>query len=273
MLNQLSATLTSPTPERDDLSPKTIRCSHTTIHKALADAVDAELLQRNLAERAKPPGANSNATSGVASWDADKLGTFLAAVADLRLEPIWRLAAMTGMRRSEILGLRWTDVDLDSARRSIRHALVAVGYEVIESTSKSQNARVVDLDSETVAQLRRYRQDQQDERKLWAADSEDHGLVVAKENGKPIQPHTFSQSFERIITKAGLRKIRLHDLRHTHASLALKAGVPVKVISERLAHEPPAFTLKQYAHATPGMQAEAAVQVALMVDHQRPAVS
>ncbi|MDA8068480.1 MAG: tyrosine-type recombinase/integrase [Actinomycetota bacterium] len=77
----------------------------------------------------------------------------------------------------------------------------------------------------------------------------------------------------QIIANAGLRKIRLHDLRHTHASLALKAGVPVKVISERLGHESPAFTLKQYAHVIPGMQAEAAAQVAAMVDHQRPAVS
>jgi integrase len=89
--------------------------------------------------------------------------------------------------------------------------------------------------------------------------------VACKENGEPIHPHTFSQSFERIVRKAGLRPIRLHDLRHTHATLALKAGVPVKVISERLGHESPAFTLKQYAHVIPGMQAEAARAVAELV--------
>jgi integrase len=144
--------------------------------------------------------------------------------------------------------------------------LVAVGFEVIESTPKSHNARVVDPDAETVAQLREYRHTQQAERQLWGTDYEDHGPVVAKENGEPIHPHTFSQSFERIIAKAGLRRIRLHDLRHTHASLALKAGVPVKVISERLGHESPAFTLKQYAHVIPGMQAEAAAQDAAIVD-------
>lgn len=271
MLNSLYAT--SPTPERDGLSAKTIRYIHTTIHKALADAADADLLARNPAERAKPPWVNGGATAGVAAWDADELSSFLGHTGDLRLGAIWRLAAMTGMRRGEILGLRWTDVDLDAARLSVRHALVAIGYEVIESTPKSHHARVVDLDAETVTQLRVYRGDQQAERQLWGADYEDHGLVVAKENGEPIHPHTFSQSFERIIAKAGLRKIRLHDLRHTHASLALKAGVPVKVISERLGHESPAFTLKQYAHVIPGMQAEAAAQVAAMVDHQRPAVS
>jgi integrase len=266
MLNTLYATLASPTPERDGLSAKTVHYIHTTIHKALADAADADLLARNPAERAKPPRVNGGASAGVAAWSADELSSFLEHTSDLRLGAIWRLAAMTGMRRGEILGLRWADVDLDAARLSVRHALVAVGYEVIESTPKSHNARVVDLDAQTVTQLRLHRSAQQAERQLWGADYEDHGLVVAKENGEPIHPHTFSQSFERIIAKAGLRRIRLHDLRHTHASLALKAGVPVKVISERLGHESPAFTLKQYAHVIPGMQAEAAAQVAAIVD-------
>ena len=173
---------------------------------------------------------------------------------------------MTGMRRGEILGLRWTDVDLDSARLSVRHAVVAVGYAVIQSTPKSHNARVIDLDAETVAQLRVHRNRQDEERGDWGADYQDHDLVVAKENGEPIHPHTFSQSFERLLEKHGLRRIRLHDLRHTHATIALKAGVPVKVISERLGHESPAFTLKQYAHVIPGMQAEAARLVSRLVD-------
>lgn len=273
MLNKLYAMLAAATPDRDGLSPKTIRYIHTTIHKALADAADSDLIQRNPAGRAKPPRVNSGASASVASWNTSELSAFLDAVKELRLGPIWRLAAMTGMRRGKILGLRWADVDLDAARLSIRHALVAVGYDVIESTPKSHNARVVDLDTETVAQLRAHCQRQQEERELWGADYEDHDLVVAKENGEAIHPHTFSQSFERIITKAGLRKIRLHDLRHTHASLALKAGVPVKVISERLRHESQAFTLKQYAHVIPGMQAEAAAQVAALIDHQERAVS
>jgi integrase len=173
---------------------------------------------------------------------------------------------MTGMRRGEILGLRWRDVDLDRSRLSVRQALVATGYEVIHSTPKSHCARVIDLDAETAAQLRKHRQRQDQERAELGADYRDHNLVVAKENGEPIHPHTFSQSFERLIAKAGLRPIRLHDLRHTHATLALKAGVPVKVISERLGHESPAFTLKQYAHVIPGMQAEAAAQVTAMID-------
>jgi integrase len=172
---------------------------------------------------------------------------------------------MTGMRRGEVLGLRWSDLDLESARLSVRQALVAVGYDVVTSTPKSHNARVIDLDAETIRKLRRHRRHQNDERADWGVDYQDQDLVVAKENGEPIHPHTFSQSFERIMQRAGLRAIRLHDLRHTHDSLALKAGVPVKVVSERLGHESPAITLKQYAHVLPGMQAEAARSVAALV--------
>ena len=118
----------------------------------------------------------------------------------------------------------------------------------------------------------RRRQRQDEERAEWGVDYQEQHLVVAKENGEPIHPHTFSQAFERLIEKHGRRKIRLHDLRHTHATLALKAGVPVKVISERLGHESPAFTLKQYAHVIPGMQAEAAAQVAALIDGPPPSV-
>jgi integrase len=270
MLNTLYAQLASDDGSRYALSAKTISYIHTTIHKVLGDALDADLVGRNVADRAKPPRPSRRSTAGIQSWDTAELRTFLQAVAGTRLEAIWRLAAMTGMRRGEVLGLRWADIDLDAARLSIRQALVAVGYEVIESTPKSHSARVVDLDAETVELLRAHRARQDEERAVWGADYEDADLVVAKEEGEPIHPHTFSQSFERIIANAGLRRILLHDLRHTHASLALKAGVRVKVVSERLGHESPAFTLKQYAHVLPGMQAEAAAQIAALVS-PRPA--
>jgi integrase len=176
---------------------------------------------------------------------------------------------MTGMRRGEILGLRWADIDFETARLSVRQALVAVAYGVIESTPKSHNARVIDLDPETVDLLREHRRRQAEERLEWGTDYQDRDLVTCHENGTPIHPHSFSQTFERLIKRAGIRVIRLHDLRHTHATLALKAGVPVKVVSERLGHETPAFTLKQYAHVIPGMQAAAAAVVADLVDEQR----
>ncbi len=268
MLNALYARLQSEGSGHGALSAKTVRYIHTIVHKALEDAVDAGLAAKNVADRAKPPRPSRRSTREVGSWEAHELAQFLASVRGTRLEAVWRLAAMTGMLRGEVLGLRWADVDLAAARLSVRHALVAVAYDVIESTPKSHNARVIDLDPETVELLRTHRQQQMQERQEWGVDYEDHDLIAAREDGSPVHPHLFSQSFGRLVSRATLRTIRLHDLRHMHATLALKAGVPVKVVSERLGHESPAFTLKQYAHVIPGMQAAAAALVAELIKEQ-----
>jgi integrase len=186
MLNALYAALAAGSENRKPLSTKTISYVHSTLHKVLADAVDAGLLGRNVAANAKPPRPARRATGGINAWEPHELARFLEVVRDTRLGAIWRLAAMTGMRRGEILGLRWCDIDLDRARLSVRQALVAVGYEVVHSTPKSHSARVNDLDAETVTQLRAHRQRQDAERAEWGADYQDQDLVVAKENGEPI---------------------------------------------------------------------------------------
>jgi integrase len=268
MLNALYSKLQAEGSGNGPLSAKTVRYIHTTIHKALEDAVDAGVLSKNAAERAKPPRPGRRGTGTVGSWESHELAHFLESVRGTRLAAVWRLAAMTGMRRGEILGLRWSDVDLDAARLSVRQAVVAVAYEVITSTPKSHNARVIDLDRATVDLLRSHHQQQRVEQLEWGLDYEEHDLVAARENGSPIHPHSFSQMFAQRVKQVGIRAIRLHDLRHTHATLALKAGVPVKVVSERLGHESPAFTLKQYAHVIPGMQAATAALVAELIDDQ-----
>ena len=247
------------------LSAKTVRYLHTTMHKALADAVDAGLLGTNPADRARPPKPAKAGPTELRFWTPEQLRAFLASVAGTRLEAAWYLAAMTGMRRGEVLGLRWADIDVDAARLAVRHTIISVAYEVRESTPKTHQARVIDLDPGTIEQLRAHRDRQQVERRERGADYQDHDLVFCREDGTPLHPDTFSQSFERAVAKAGLPRIRLHDLRHTHATIALRAGVPVKVISERLGHESPAFTIQIYQHVLPGMQAEAAARIAALV--------
>ena len=247
------------------LSAKTVRYVHTTIHKALADAVDAGVLTINVADRAKAPRPSRIAAREMQFWAPGELREFLHSVHGLRLEAAWHLAAMTGMRRGEVLGLRWRDVDLDACRLAIRQTIISIAYEVAVSTPKTHQARTVDLDAATVGQLRAHGERQRLERATWGVGYGENDLVFRRENGEPIHPDTFTQSFERAIAKTALPKIRLHDLRHTHATIALRAGVPVKVISERLGHESPAFTLKQYAHVLPGMQAEAAADIARLV--------
>lgn len=266
MLTGLYARLAQDRDERKGLSAKTISYIHSTLHKALSDAVDSSLLFKKVAATAKPPRPNRRATSGIQAWEPDQLASFLHAVGGTRLEAMWRLSAMTGMRRDEVLGLRWCDLDLGRARLSVRQSarrrwLRRRPHDAEEPQRPGDRSRRRDCQAARGAPPAPGRGAAE-----WGIDYQDYDLVVAKENGEPIHPHTFSQAFEQLIAKAGLRAIRLHNLRHTHGTLALKAGVPVKVISERLGHESPAFTLKQYAHVIPGMQAEAAAQVAAMID-------
>ena len=140
---------------------------------------------------------------------------------------------------------------------SINRGLVAVAYELHESRGKTANSRRrIDLDPTTVLILRGWRAWQHAEQA--AVGIQHDGWVFADGDGRPVHPHAISQTFERIARRAGVPVIRLHDLRHTHGTLLIAAGVPVKVVSERLGHATPAFTIDTYQHVLPGMQADAA---------------
>jgi integrase len=247
------------------LAPKTVRYVHATLHKVLADAVDAGILQNNPAGRARPPKPKVSGPREMQVWDADQLAKFLAHIGGHHLGAAFHLAAMTGMRRGEVLGLRWHDIDLGARRLAVRHTFVSVAYEIRDSTPKTHQARVVDLDPVTIDHLRHHLTRQEAQGEKWGPGYLESDLVFRREDGSPVHPDSFTQAFDAAVRRSGLPRIRLHDLRHTHATIALRAGVPVKVISERLGHENPAFTMKQYAHVLPGMQAEAAALIAALV--------
>jgi integrase len=171
---------------------------------------------------------------------------------------------MTGARRGEVAGLRWVDVDLDGARMTIRQALLNGDGEVYVSSPKSYRGRTVDLDQATVDKLREHRDRQQVE-KMATRRWEDSGFVFTREDGSALNPATLTRAFRWIVDRSDLPRIRLHDLRHTHASIAVKAGVPIGVVSERLGHASPEFTLHRYSHVMPGMQREAADTIARAV--------
>jgi integrase len=270
MLNRLYVELESSGNLRTGmgLDPKTVRYVHTIIHKLLADAVDLGLVKTNAADKATPPEPKARAPQGPKAWTAAELAAFIRLVEGHRLEAAWNLAAFTGMRRAEILGLRWHDIDLVNRRLEIRQTLVAVGYEVVTSSPKTHQARAVDIDEVTCELLRKHRTRRDRDRAQWGAGYQDGDLVFSREDGSPIHPHTLSQAFERIVKRSGLPKISLHGLRHTHATLGLAFGVHEKVVAERLGHQSVAFTMKQYAHVLPGMQAEAADLIATAVRAQ-----
>lgn len=184
---------------------------------------------------------------------------FLDGIASTRTFSALLLCAYTGMRRGEVLGLRWADVDFDEARLSVRQALISVAYDMQLSDVKTgAGRRTIDLDERTISVLRQWRRRQAEEKLLLDSGYYDHDLAFCRADGDPIHPDLFSQTFDRAVAKSGLPEITLHDLRHTHATVLLKAGVPVKVVSERLGHANPAFTMSVYQHVIPGMQAEAA---------------
>ena len=248
------------------LSPRSVRIIHGMLRKALADACRKGSLVRNVADLADPPKPSAYGNKEMRIWTAAQLRQFLEEIADHRLAPAFFLAANTGMRRGEVLGLRWGDVDLDTARISVQHSVVNVAYELVLADVKTKTSRrTIDLDARTVAVLRAWRKAQLEERLALGRRPDDDGIVFAALDGRPTHPDLFSQIFDRQVTKSTLPRIRLHDLRHTHASILLGAGVPVKVVSERLGHSSPAFTMTVYQHVLPGMQADAAATFSAVV--------
>ena len=253
-------------PKPKPLSATTVRHIGATLHKALNDAVKKKLVPYNPADAAELPKTQNHAdgAGGMKTWTREELDKFLTHVATDRLFPMWRLTAWTGMRRGEVCGLTWRDIDLEAGTITVQRARVTVkSGDVRESKTKTGSGRrLVDLDRETIAALETWQHRQQAERDAWPGEWPDHNLVFTLQDGSSLNPDYLSRWFQSHTRKAKLPTIRLHDLRHTHATLMIAAGVPVKVVSERLGHSTPAFTMTVYQHVLPGMQREAVQHLA-----------
>lgn len=250
------------------LSARSVRYVHTILHRALKDAVRWDRLLKNPVDAATPPRAGVAERPEMLTWDARTLRIFLdasAAEGD-RYWAAWYVLATTGMRRGELLGLRWSDVALATATASIRQTVITVKHEVQFGTPKTaKGRRQIALDAGSIAVLKEHRVKQAEERLVMGAGWSDHGLVFTKHDGSPMHPDRFSREFERRVERYPVPRIRLHDLRHTWATLALAAGVHPKVVQERLGHANVSITLDVYSHATPALQSSAAETVAASV--------
>jgi integrase len=245
------------------LSRKTVHNVYRTLCRALNDAVEDRLRPDNPAAGAhKLPESPPQAT-----WTAEQLRMFYASVAADRWFALWRLAGSTGMRRGELAGIRWSDLDLDARRVNLVEQHAKGGGTVSRQRLKGKRGRTIDLDAETVAALKSWRKRQAVERLAWPGEwGNEEDLVFAHEDGKALHPDSITKLFRRRVVAAGLPIIKTHGLRHTHASLMLAAGVPLKIVQERLGHASIAVTGDVYSHVTPGLQAEAAARVAAMID-------
>lgn len=192
-------------------------------------------------------------------WSTDQLRTFVEHVRSDPYAGLWLLVCTTGLRRSELAGLRRRDVDLDGARITAADTRVVVAGRAEDSDGKSDDSRrTLALDPVTVGGLRRYL-DQWDR---WKCEFEHNGQhLFCHPDGRAVHPDTITDWFSRLSWEAGLPPIRLHDIRHSYATAALRAGVPVKVVSERLGHASVSFTQDTYMHVIPGMD-EHGAQVA-----------
>ena len=255
------------------LSARTIQATHRVASMMFAFALDDgyvptnPALGRDVAPKSRP---SSGARDSV--WDATHVKAFLEVVADDRLFALWRLAATTGMRRGELLALRWSELDLAAGRAQIERSFVLGPDHKVRYTSPktARGRRTIDLDGATVKALKSHRKQQAQERLAslgaWPDEGEDADLVFTDEVGRPLFPRLVTMRFTEIIAEAGLPKVRLHDLRHSVATLMLRAAVPVHVVSEHLGHASPSITMDVYAHVLRDQRTDATAKLAAVID-------
>ena len=249
-------------PAGRPLAAKTVRNTHIVLHRALADAERLRLVMRNVAHLSRPPSVPHVER---ATWTADELAAFLEHVSGDRLFAGYVLLATTGMRRGEVFGLRWRDVDLSTRRASVTQTVTTVNDKlVLGPTKTNRSRRTISLDPTTVEVLRAHRV-VQDQERATAGEAWDpsYDLVLCDGTGRPEHPDRFSRQFQRYVKATELPPLRgPHNLRHTWATLALRAGVHPKVVSDRLGHATIAVTIDTYSHVAPSLDAEAADMVA-----------
>ena len=235
------------------LASATVRKIHSTLHKALSQAVSDGLIPRNAADVKAPRPAPEE----MRPLSEGEACTFLdvARASGDRFEPLYVLAITTGLRRGELLGLRWEDVDLERGTLRVGRSLVREeGRHTVGETKTRRGRRQVNLTPRTVNALKAHRKRQLEERMRLAETYKDHGLVFSTSIGTPVNPENLvNRSFKPLLEKAGLPKIRFHNLRHTCATLLLGRGVHPKFVQELLGHATIAITLDTYSHYLPSM--------------------
>jgi len=242
------------------LSPRTVQHHHVTLHTALQSAVKWGLLSRNPADAVDRPRYEHKEMH---TFDDEGLRAFLQAARETQYYALFYLALFTGMRRSELLALRWDDIDLDMAQVYVTRALhrLRTGEIVYRTPKTAKSRRLIDLPPSAALVLRQHR-DQQEALLVDMATAPTQGsdLVFTTLGSGPVLPDTFTHAWIKTARRAGFPHIRLHDARHTHATLLLKQGVHPKVVQERLGHASITTTLDTYSHVLPGLQQSAALK-------------
>ena len=240
------------------LSARSVIYHHRILSKALSYAVKMGVVIRNVANDAEPPRADRKIMN---TLSLEEIKRFLDTASKTEYYAFFATLLYTGLRRGELLILRWRNLDLEKAKLMVvesGHKLDNGNY-IVKEPKTTNSRRTVVLPNSLVELLKAYRADQELLRVQLGVTQNADDFVFIRPDGSPINPNAVTLAFHRIIKKAGLKKIRLHDLRHTHATMMLQANVNPKIVSERLGHANIGITLDIYSHVLPGMQ-EAAVE-------------
>jgi len=217
------------------LSHRTVRYCHTILRKALNDAVKLELVVRNVCDAVDPPKDNAKKRS---PWTAEQADAFANIIMDHRMSLFFLLLICTGMRRGEILGLKWADLDLTKATISISNAATTVRKGLLFDGVKTESSiRQISMHKTMAEMLGEHRKNQLAEfMALGIRDKDKRDLVFVSQKGTPLNPPNLHRLFKKMIVRAGVPNISIHDIRHTYATLQLRLGVNMKIIQELLGH-------------------------------------
>ncbi|MCH0561470.1 site-specific integrase [Streptomyces sp. MUM 16J] len=238
------------------LSPLTVTYVHSVLKSALEHAVREEELPRNVARNVKTTVPRPRRFQPLTAPEARRL---LQTASSNRLHALYELALRTGLRRGELLGLHWEDLDLDGGTASIHRSLQRTrtdGLAVLHTKTRASERRIA-LPTECIHSLKSHRERHQEERQAAGIGWTDSGLVFTTPTGRPLDPANLTRRFGRLLDRAGLRRIRFHDLRHSTATLLLEQGVDLVVIKELLGHAHIGATAGVYAHVRLRLQRQA----------------
>jgi len=239
------------------LGNRSVRYIHSTLHKALQSAVKLGMIARNPADAVDVPKVKRHEMQVMSE---DDIHTFLEAAKSTSYYALFHMALFTGMRRSELLALRWCDVDLLLCQVYVTRTLHQLrnGSIVFRAPKTVKGRRMITLSPSAALVLREHKENQEATRAMLGIPLTDDDLVFAHLDGKPLLPDSVTHAWIKLVRRTGLKGIRLHDARHTHSSLMLKAGIHPKIVQERLGHASIGITLDTYSHVTPGLQEAAA---------------
>ena len=238
------------------LNPRTVRYHHAVIHVALRTAVKWGLVPRNVADSVDPPKFKR---LQMQTWNEYEVNQFLDAAKSSQYYALFYTALYTGMRRSELLALRWQDIDFIYSQISVSRSLhhLKDGSYIFTQPKSEHSRRTIALPPSAFLMLEAYHKAMEIEARMIGSTLSDADLIF-NTLGKPYRPNTITRAWQSLCVKAGINVIRFHDARHTHASLMLKQGIHPKIVQERLGHASIAMTLDIYSHVAPGIQEAAA---------------